>query len=57
MNETIAECIINRMETICKILKDVRKCESASMIEYGYKTIEGLVGGTIKMLDREKRKK
>lgn len=57
MNETIAECIINRMEAICKILKDVRKCESGSMIEYGYKTIEALAGGTIKMLNREKIKK
>lgn len=56
MNETIAKCIINRMETICKILKDVRKCESVSMIEYGYKTIEGLAGGTIKMLERENKK-
>ena len=56
MNETIAKCIINRAESILKILKDVRKCESGSMIEHGYKTIEGLAGGTIKMLEREIKK-
>lgn len=57
MDEYIVKCVINRAETILKILKDVRKCDSGSMIEHGYKTIEGLAGGTIKMLEREVKKK
>lgn len=56
MDEYIAQCVINRAEAILKILKDVRKCESGTMIEYGYKSIEGLAGGTIKMLEREIKK-
>lgn len=56
MDEYIAKCVINRAEAILKILKDVRKCESGTMIEYGYKSIEGLAGGTIKMLERELKK-
>ena len=56
MNDYIAQCVINRAEAILKILKDVRKCESDTMIEYGYKSIEGLAGGTIKMLERELKK-
>ena len=56
MDKYIAQCVINRAEAILKILKDVRKCESGTMIEYGYKSIEGLAGGTIKMLGRELKK-
>ena len=56
MNETIANCIISRADAILKILKDVRKCESGTMLEHGYKTIEGLAGGMIKMLEREMKK-
>lgn len=56
MDKYITQCVINRAEAILKILKDVRKCESGTMIEYGYKSIEGLAGGTIKMLEREIKK-
>ena len=44
MNETIEKCIINRAEGILHILKDIRKCESETMIEYGYHGIESLAG-------------
>ena len=47
MDDYIAQCIINRAEGILKTLKDVRKCESPTMIEYGYKHIEGLAGGMV----------
>ena len=57
MDDYIAQCIINRAEGILKTLKDVRKCESPTMIEYGYKHIEGLAGGMVKMLEREIKKK
>lgn len=53
MNETIEKCIINRAEGILKVLKDVRKCESETMKEFGYTEIEGLAGGMIKMIERE----
>ena len=53
MNETIEKCIINRAEGILHILKDIRKCKSETMIEYGYHAIEGLAGGMIKMIERE----
>lgn len=56
MDDYIAQCIISRAEGILKTLKDVRKCESPIMIEYGYKHIEGLAGGMVKMLEREKKK-
>lgn len=53
MNETIEKCIINRAEGILHILKDIRKCESKTMIECGYHEIESLAGGMIKMIERE----
>lgn len=53
VNDNMANCIINRAEGVLKILKDLRKCEAPIMIELGYKQIEGLTGGMIKMLERE----
>lgn len=57
MDNYITQCIINRAEGILKTLKDIRKCESPAMIEYGYEHIEGLAGGMVKMLEREIKKK
>lgn len=57
MDDYITQCIISRAEGILKTLKDVRKCESPTMIEYGYKHIEGLAGGMVKMLEREMKKR
>lgn len=56
VNDNIANCIINRAEGVLKILKDIRKCKSPTMIELGYKQIESLTGGMIKMLEREIKK-
>lgn len=54
--ETIYNCVINRADAILNILKDIRKCESKIMIENGYKEIEGLTNGMIKMINRELNK-
>lgn len=53
MDEITKKCIINRANGVLNILKDIRKCESHTMIELGYHEIESLMGGMIKMLERK----
>lgn len=56
MNKIIENCIINRANGILHILKDIRNCKSETMIHLGYKEIESLAGGMIKMIERENKK-
>lgn len=56
-NETLINCILVRANGTLDTLKDIRKCESKAMIEMGYTHIEGLIGGMIKMIEREQKER